>query len=87
MVATERREGILIVSYNGETNSAFGVYRNLCCSAEIVIPAGVTFPSCAAHLAHPTVWKPVPPMDRFIGINQVFVRRRFLRVAESDLDD
>jgi hypothetical protein len=28
---------------NGEINKEFGFYENLCCGAEIVIPAGVTF--------------------------------------------
>src|SRR5688572_17328566 len=29
---------------NGEINDKFGVYKSLCCSVEIVIPEGATFP-------------------------------------------
>jgi len=44
---------------NGEINSKFGVYRNLCCSEEIVIPQGKTLPDCPNHPNLSTVWKPV----------------------------
>jgi len=48
-----------IVPKNGETNFQFGVYKNVCCGNEIVIPAGATFPDCARHLDLPTEWKRV----------------------------
>jgi hypothetical protein len=44
---------------NGEINKEFGVYRSLCCGAEIVIPAGTRFPDCPKHPRLTTVWKPV----------------------------
>ena len=44
---------------NGEVNSKFGVYRGLCCRAEIVINAGSTFPDCPNHPKLTTMWKPV----------------------------
>ena len=44
---------------NGEVNSEFGVYRSLCCRAEIVINAGSTFPDCPNHPRLTTIWKPV----------------------------
>jgi hypothetical protein len=44
---------------NGELNKRFGVYRSLCCGAEIVIPEGVRFPDCPNHPKLPTQWKSV----------------------------
>jgi hypothetical protein len=41
----------------GDVNKKFGVYRNLCCGAEIVIPENVTFPGCAEHIHPDTQWK------------------------------
>src|SRR3954462_6209144 len=46
--------GRLGVPKNGETNKTFGVYKNLCCGAEIVIPENVTFPDCSVHVNLPT---------------------------------
>jgi hypothetical protein len=48
---------------NGEINIQFGVYKNVCCGTEIVIPVGSTFPNCARHLDQPTVWEPVSNDD------------------------
>jgi hypothetical protein len=42
---------------NGEINTSFGVYKNLCCGMEIIIPAGVIFPDCATHIHLITEWK------------------------------
>ena len=47
------------MSGNGETNSQFGVYRNVCCGREIIIREGATFPDCANHSKLSTVWKTV----------------------------
>ena len=44
---------------NGELNLKFGVYKNLCCAEEIVIPEGKKFPDCAKHPNLTTVWRPV----------------------------
>lgn len=44
---------------NGEMNTKFGVYRNLCCGGEIVLSEGMTFPDCSNHPNLSTVWKPV----------------------------
>jgi hypothetical protein len=46
---------------DGEVNRQFGIYRNMCCSAEIVIPEGVTFPRCAEHAC--TEWKDITDVD------------------------
>lgn len=48
---------------NGETSQLFGVYRTLCCDAEIVITVGVAFPDCPNHVHLPTEWKPIPDAD------------------------
>ena len=44
---------------NGETNISFGIYKTLCCEAEIVIRAGALFPDCPNHPKLTTIWKPV----------------------------
>jgi len=46
------------VPQNGAVNEKFGVYKSVCCGAEIVITAGATFPDCPNH-QKPTIWKPV----------------------------
>ena len=45
--------------YNGETNQTFGIYKSICCGAEIVINAGVAFPDCPNHRNLSTIWKAV----------------------------
>jgi hypothetical protein len=42
---------------NRDINTQFGVYRNVCCATEIVIPVGSMFPECARHLDQRTEWK------------------------------
>ena len=44
---------------NGERNEKFGVYKSLCCGAEIVINPGATFPDCPHHQKLTTIWKPL----------------------------
>ena len=44
---------------NGAVNEKFGVYKSVCCGAEIVITAGATFPDCPNHQKLTTFWKPV----------------------------
>lgn len=44
---------------NGEINDRFGVYKNVCCGEEIVIPAGKEFPDCPNHPKLSTIWKPI----------------------------
>jgi len=41
---------------NGEINRRFGIYKSVCCGAEIVIPEDVIFPSCPKHGKLPTEW-------------------------------
>jgi len=41
---------------NGEINKTFGVYRSRCCSREIVIREGATFPDCPNHPKLSTAW-------------------------------
>jgi len=43
---------------NGERNTKFGMYVNLCCGLEMVIDNGVVFPDCPNHTRLTTVWKP-----------------------------
>ena len=47
---------------NGELNDKFGVYKSLCCGAEVVITAGATFPRCPDHPVY-TLWKLLPEED------------------------
>jgi len=49
---------------NGEVNSQFGIYRNVCCGIEIVVPAGLTFPDCRNHVRLPTEWKLIEKDER-----------------------
>ena len=44
---------------NGEINRKFGVYKTVCCGAEIVINLGATFPDCPNHRRLSTIWKHV----------------------------
>ena len=44
---------------NGPMNQKFGVYKSVCCGAEIVINACSTFPDCPNHPRLTTIWKPV----------------------------
>ena len=44
---------------NGDINQQFGVYKSLCCEAEIIIREGATFPDCPKHPKLTVVWKPV----------------------------
>jgi len=41
---------------NGEINATFGIYRSLCCGAELVIPPGAAFPDCPNHPRLSTSW-------------------------------
>jgi len=43
---------------NGETNHTLGLYRNVCCGEEIVVPEGDAFPDCPNHPKLSTIWKP-----------------------------
>jgi hypothetical protein len=47
------------VPQNGETNRKFGIYKSVCCGAEIAINLGATFPDCPNHLKLTTIWKPI----------------------------
>jgi hypothetical protein len=49
---------------NGEINTEFGVYKTVCCDAEIVISQGSVFPDCPNHPKLTTVWKRVRPNDK-----------------------
>jgi hypothetical protein len=44
---------------NGEINKFLGVYRSVCCDAEIVILEGAIFPDCPNHPHLPTKWRAV----------------------------
>jgi len=60
---------------NGEINRQFGIYKNVCCGAEIVIPENVTFPDCATHTNLPTEWKNITNTDRIPHVNEFGARR------------
>jgi len=42
---------------NGETNNTLGLYKNVCCGEEIVVPDGDLFPDCPNHPNLSTIWK------------------------------
>ncbi len=41
---------------SGKVNENFGVYKSVCCGAEIVITKGAIFPTCPNH-PRLTTWK------------------------------
>jgi len=45
------------VPQNGERNTKFGVYKTICCGAEIVITEGTFFPDCPNHPQMIAHWK------------------------------
>ena len=45
---------------NGDISDTFGVFKTICCDAEIVIGVGVAFPDCPNHKNLPTEWKQIP---------------------------
>jgi hypothetical protein len=45
------------VPQNGKVNENFGVYKSVCCGAEIVITKGAIFPNCPNHPRLTTIWK------------------------------
>ena len=50
---------------SGEVNSAFRIFKSVCCGSVIVLPPGVTLPDCAQHLKLMTEWKDVTYADDF----------------------
>jgi hypothetical protein len=54
------------VPQNGDVNKKLGVYRSLCCGAEIVIAVDAAFPDCPNHPKLSTEWKPLVDPDRRI---------------------
>ena len=48
---------------NGEISRTFGVFRTVCCDAEIVIGVGVAFPDCPNHKNLTVEWKQIPDAD------------------------
>ena len=48
---------------NGEVSRKFGVYKTLCCDAEIVIGVGVMFPDCPNHTNLSTKWAELDDSD------------------------
>jgi hypothetical protein len=48
---------------NGEISKIFGVFKTICCEAEIVIGVGVPFPDCPNHKNLPTEWKQMSDVD------------------------
>jgi hypothetical protein len=48
---------------NREISKKFGVFRTVCCDAEIVIGIGVPFPDCPNHPNLTTEWKELRDVD------------------------
>jgi hypothetical protein len=44
---------------NGEISERSGLYKTVCCSVEIFINTGSTFPDCPNHPKLTTIWKAV----------------------------
>ena len=62
---------------NGAVNEKFGVYKSVCCGAEIVITAGATFPDCPRHIKLTTEWKlAVEPQERMINLTDLPKQRK-----------
>jgi hypothetical protein len=61
--AERQSEGRCAMPANGEISKIFGIFKTLCCDAEIVIDAGVPFPDCPNHINLPTEWKQVVDVD------------------------
>jgi len=49
----------VVVPQNGEANQEFGIYKSVCCGAEIVINIGSMFPDCPKHPKLTTTRKPI----------------------------
>ena len=62
--------------HNGEINKERGIYKNLCCGAEIVIPENVTFPECGVHINQPTKWMNITWMDGIPAARQLNLKNR-----------
>jgi hypothetical protein len=72
--AIQAREALL--PKNGEINKEFGIYKSLCCGAEIVIPENVTFPDCAVHMNLPTEWKNITNTDHIPHVRNLDPKKR-----------
>jgi len=48
---------------NREISKKFGVFKTVCCDAEIVIGIGVPFPDCPNHRNLTTEWKELRDLD------------------------
>jgi hypothetical protein len=44
---------------NSDISKVFGVFKTVCCDAEIVIAVGAAFPDCPNHKNLPTEWKQI----------------------------
>jgi len=44
------------MAQNGDINEKFGIYKSVCCDAEIVIAEGKKFPECPRHPNRTTEW-------------------------------
>jgi hypothetical protein len=72
--AIQAREALLPKS--GEINKEFGIYKSLCCGAEIVIPENVTFPDCPVHMNLPTQWNNITNTDHVPHIRDLDPKKR-----------
>ena len=56
---------------NGDINTELGVFKTVCCGAEIVIVAGAAFPDCPNHPKLSTVWKSVTDSEPIQHVRQL----------------
>jgi hypothetical protein len=63
------------MALNGEINAKFGMYKNICCGIEIVIPAGIAFPECPVHVRLSTQWRAVTGSDEIPHVSELRVKR------------
>jgi len=73
------------VPRNGETSKILGVYRTLCCDAEIVIRVDTVFPDCPNHTNLTTEWKQILEADPATYEPNPFGKIRQARKAATNL--
>jgi hypothetical protein len=56
------------VPLKGDKNTLFGIYRNRCCGAEIVISVGAVFPPCPRHQDTEAEWIQIQERVKIVGV-------------------
>ena len=68
--------------HNGQVNEKFGVYRSLCCGAEIVITKGAIFPRCPDHPRY-TLWKLLPDGNNILDASHSIWYSFFMKTPKT----